>query len=186
MIDITFTVTGLAEAQARINQIIDRLNEPKEGLERATNQVAGVFAHNYDTEGGLVGGWAQLAEVTNAMREWQGYSAEHPILIRYGALRAVAVEFFQEARAGSAISVGDDYSGQTVSGSLQINRNVATLHIGGSYKVLNQFDYTNIRTGPNGRYQGWEARPYWFVSNEVVAAASKGVRDWVVTEVLKS
>lgn len=175
---IDFQAIGLAVAQKRINQIINRLGQPRRGLELATNQVAGVFQDNYDSEGSHVGGWPQLAELTNAMRAYQGYDEEHPILIRYGALRAVAVEFFKDAKAGEAISHGDDYSDNVVSGSLRISGNTATLHMGGSYKVLNQTGHSNARTGPN------PARPFWFIDRAAVAAAGAGVKSWIEDEVL--
>jgi hypothetical protein len=176
---ITFSVTGLQQAVAKIAQIQRNLAQPKTGLERATHKVAEVFEKNYDSEGGLVGGWPDLAEKTQNMRAWQGFEPEHPIMIRYGSFRAVAVEFFKTAKDGHVFSSTDDYSDQTVTGSLQIAGNKATLQVGGSYKVLNQWGYGNTNgSGDN------PARPYWFIDRQSVAAGVEGIRDWIENEVL--
>lgn len=175
---IKATLTGHVPVQKRLSKIAKSLAQPRTGLEKATNKVAGVFEDNYDSEGGHVpGGWPELSELTLAMREYQGYP-DGPILVRYGALRAVAVEFFKDAKAGQAITHGDDYSDNVVAGSLQVSNKVATLHMGGSYKVLNQMGHDNARWGPN------PARPFWFVDRATVAAASEGIRDWIEDEVL--
>lgn len=174
---VTIRVRNRKEAEQRVNDIISKLRSPKGGLERATENVAKEWAKNFDEEGSRVGGWADLAEMTQNMREYQGFAPAHPILIRYGALRAVAVDFFERGREGQR-SEGDNYSDEVVKGRLSINRNTAELEIGGSYKVANQYGFLT-KTG-----QFVPARPFWFVDRGVSAAARTGIRDWIVYEVL--
>lgn len=176
----TIVVKNDKAAAARIDEIARRLKQPKNGLIRATNKVAQKFGENFDSEGGLVGGWPDLAEQTQGMREWQGFSPDHPILIRYGALRAVAVEFFQNAKGSGSVSKGDSYSDEVVKGSLSLRGQTARLYIGGSYKVMNQFGYPDTNgSGVN------PPRPFWFVNKHSIAAARDGVKEWIEDEVLK-
>lgn len=176
---ITIRVRGEAQAQARLNEIVNRLKKPEGGLIKATNKVAEVFAENYDREGSMVGGWPQLAEKTQNLREYYGYPREHPILIRYGALRAVAVEFFEEAKKPGRTSKNDDYSNQTTTGTLSISGDRAELQVSG-WKVSNQYGFSH----PNNPTDT-PARPFWFIDRNSVAAAREGVKEWIEDEVLK-
>lgn len=182
MARITVRVRGRREAERYINRVIGELQEPKGGLVKATNKVAEVFAKNYDSEGSMVGGWPDLAEMTQDIREEQGFPASHPILIRYGSLRAVAVDFFENTRREGKTSKGDNYSDETVTGSLNIRRNVATMQVGGSYKVRNQTGHPGGGWAPGGDVP---PRPFWFVDRHTVAAARDGLKDWIEDEVLK-
>lgn len=180
MTRIVIRVKGEEQAMKRLADIEARLRNPKGGLIRATNKVAEKFGENFDGEGSLVGGWPDLAEQTRNIREWQGFPAEHPILFRYGALRAIAVEFFEEAKRGGSRSKGDNYSNEVVTGRLDINGNVAQMWVGGSYKVMNHYGHPNV--APEGDNP---PRPFWFVNRYSVAAAREGVKDWIEDEVLK-
>lgn len=172
-------VVGVARVIAHLAKLQSGLQEPTKGLENATNYVAKVFRQNYDSEGGLVGGWEDLAEKTQSIRSWQGFEPEHPIMVRYDSLRHIAVTFFETAKAGYRASSTDGYSDQTVEGSLTISGSRATLSIGGGYKILNQFGYPDTNgSGDN------PARPYWFINAQVVDEAQHGVVDWIKDEVL--
>jgi hypothetical protein len=177
---VTVQVRGLREVEKKLDDIFDRLQNPGDGLVRATNKVAEVWGKNFDEEGRAVGGWPELAEMTQSIRESQGFPPEHPILIRYGSLRAVAIEFFEEARREGKTSKGDNYSDETVRGSLDIDRNTATLTVGDSWKVANQWGHPNQRG-----QRPTPARPFWFVDRHSIAAAKEGVMDWIEDEVLR-
>lgn len=177
---VQIRVTGLRGVERKLDQIFDRLKEPKEGLIRATNRVAKEWGDNFDSEGGRVGGWPELAEMTRDIREYQGFPPDRPIMLRYGALRAIAVEYFENAKREGRAAKGDNYSDETVKGSLEITRGTATLRVGDSWKVANQWGFTNSATG-----QQVPARPFWFVDRRAVAAAKEGVMDWLEDEVLR-
>lgn len=183
MIEYRIEARGLRENQRALRGIVERLGRPEKGLEEATHRVAGVFKDNYDSEGGLVGGWPELSEYALNIREWQGVPPG-PILVRYGSLRSMAVDFFRTARSGSSDSAGSStpfktWSDQTVSAQLGISGGVATLRLSGGYKLLNQWGHGNW--GPMGDVP---ARPFWFVNDEVVRAARDGVEEWIKDEVL--
>lgn len=183
MIDFRIQATNLTQVRARLDKIIRNLNDPKEGLERATHKVAGIFKENYDNEGSMVGGWPALSDYALNIRQWQGVPPG-PILVRYGALRAIAVEFFQTARAGSSASAGGSYpfktwSDQTVTGQLNVSGPRATLILGGSYKILNQWGHENW-----GPMSDVPARPFWFVGPQSIAASRDGIVEWIEDEVL--
>lgn len=185
MIDFQIQATGLREDMVALEKIVDRLGNVSDGLERATHNVAGVFAQNYASEGGMVGGWPGLADYTLNIREWQGVPPG-PILIRYesGGLWSMAVDFFLTARAGSRASAGGSYpfktwSDQTVNAQLQVGDNRATLSLSGSYKLLNQWGHPNW-----GQMSDVPARPFWFVNDNVVREAREGVESWIQDEVL--
>lgn len=174
---ITITATGIREVIANLRKLQDGLEHPKEGLLRSTHAVAGVFAKNYDEQGSAVGGWADLSEQTLAMREWQGFDPG-PIMYRYGALRDMAVAFFQRSTGGSE-SKGDSYSDNVTTATLDIEDNKAALSLGGSYKVLNQFGYPNT----NGSGEN-PARPFWFINSDTIVAGRDAMEDWIKDEVL--
>lgn len=177
---INIQVTGITEAAQALQQIADRLQNAENGLLRATNNVADVWRKNFDSEGSMVsGGWPELADATQEIRANEGFSPDHPILFRYGALRGVAVEFFQKASHGGSTSQSDNYSQQVTTGSLSITDKVATLEAHG-WKVANQWGHPG-----NGRYGPVPARPFWFVDKSTIAAAREGIRDWILDEVVK-
>ena len=188
-LQINIQVSGLNEAIQWLDRFGEHLENPTMGLEYATHSMADVFARNYDGEGSEVGGWAELSEYTNRIREWQGFDPDHPVLVRSGALRAMAVEFFQTAMAGQTATAGDDFpaktwSDQVVRGHLDIqdsgNGQTAVLSLGGSYKLLNQFGHANAFG-----YEDNPARPYWFITSASTTAARDGVIKWLQDEVLK-
>ena len=177
---VRVVVTGVPEAMQKLTEVQGKLQNDREtAVLQATNEVAGVWRQNFDREGGMVGGWAELAEKTQNLREYYGYSASHPILFRYGALRGVAVDFFQQARGSGSVSKSDSYSAQDTRGTLELSNGLAKLSAQG-WKVANQYGFTGGRgespTPP---------RPFWFVDNNVIAAAGKGVEYWLLHDVLR-
>lgn len=179
MTRITIRTRGIPQAISKLEDIVKRVQEPKNGLVRATNRVAAEWGKNFDAEGQQVGGWPELAEMTQNIREYQGFNADHPILIRYGALRAVAIEFFEQARREGQTSKGDNYSDEVVKGTLSIARNTASLKVGDSWKVANQWGFRTA-TGSTT-----PARPFWYVDRRAIAAAREGVKEWLEDDVLR-
>lgn len=174
---ITIQVVGQQGVMARIGQFVHGLEHPKEGLIRSTHGVANVFARNYDEQGSAVGGWAALSERTLAMRQYQGFDPG-PILLRYGAFRDMAIAFFQKSTGGTD-SASDSYSDNVTDASLVVDDERAVLSLGGSYKILNQFGYSNTNgSGDN------PARPYWFINSDAIVGAREGMEDWLRDEVL--
>jgi hypothetical protein len=183
---IQITSTGIPQWVAYLTKIGQRLQSPQGGLESATHAVAGVFQQNYDSEGGEVGGWADLSEYAQSVRWWQGFQPDHPILVRYGSLRNIAVDFFQSASIGSTRSAGGDteaWSDQEVTGTLEYRKSgddaTATLVLSGSYKILNQTGHPNAFG-----YSDNPARPFWFVNSASLTAAQSALKKWIEDEVL--
>jgi len=185
---ISYQALGVAQALAGIAKIVRGLQNPQSGLEGATHAIAKIFAQNFEGEGSLVGGWDDLSEYTQRIREWQGFDPEKPILFRYGSLRKIAVDFFESARMGEVASHGADFpartwSDQQVTGSLTMHQgnsgSTATLQIQGSYKILNQFGHGNAFG-----YSDNPARPYWFVNPATGQAARDAIIQWVKDEVI--
>lgn len=174
---ITVTITGGDTRQQieYINRVRRRLQDPQGGLIAAANATAGVWEDNFRTSGGEVGGWAELAQSTLDNRARQGMPSG-PILIKYGALKAVVTEGFMEAKGPGSWSKNDPYSPHTTSARLTINKGLATLSARG-WKIANQYGYSNRRYAP--------ARPFWFVNRNVMAASKKAVEKWIADEVVR-
>lgn len=175
---VVATVTGLKEAMAYIAQVEDRLqNDRHKGLFKAVNRIGDVWLDNYETEGGRVGGWPDLAEYTVARREEDGFPGTNPILKRSGALKGVMVESLTRVSSSGSISRNDTYSPQTTRSSIAVKDGVAVIDAHG-WKVANQY-----RVG--GRF-GHPARPIWFVDKTVSFAARSGIIDWLANDVVRS
>lgn len=160
-------VEGLENVLAAFATLREELSNPTIGLVSATNGVAAVWAANYDAEGSMVGGWADLAQKTQDLRQAKGLDPEHPILFRYGTLRGIVIDLFQKPAASSATATSD--SGADISGSLTISEGTATLSASG-WPVVNQWEDA-AKNRP--------ARPYWFVNPQVEQAALDGVALWL-------
>ena len=168
---------GSTHAQvAYLAKIKRKLQNRREGLVQATNKVAEVFDRNFTSEGSMVGGWAELAEKTKEIRREQGYGPT-PILIRYGALRAVVTQGFMQANGPGSWARTDDYSDHTTSARLRISRDTAVLEAHG-WKVANQWGH------PNRSGRPVPARAFWFTTRPAMSAAKEGVVRWIATEVL--
>lgn len=180
MTTVTIRVRNMAQAIEKVNEVERKTTSEREGgVLRATNQVAKVWAKNFAGEGSAVGGWAALRPRTQRTREWQGFSPRHPILYRYGTLRGVMVDFFQQARGSGEVNKADTYSGHITTGALSIKDGVAKLE-GRGWKIANQWGYP----AANGAGET-PARRFWFVDDSVIGAARQGVVDWLLDEVVK-
>lgn len=159
------TVTGMGRAVTALGKLRYALGRPRPGLFRATNKVAELWGVNYDQEGSMVGGWADLAARTQAERAKLGFGAAHPILFRYGALYGVTIDMFAHAQQNAWAVAGDGDA--RVGGALTVSNNTATLYAVG-WPIANQWE--------DSRHP---ARPYWFVDQRSVAAAKVGVEEWL-------
>lgn len=169
---------GTSHAQQQyLQRVKDRLSDPRNGLVKAANAAAGVWEKNFRSGGSKVGGWASLAEATKQNRRRQGMP-EGPVLIKYGALKAVVTEGFMEARGPGAWSKTDPYSPHTTRARLSINKGLARLTANG-WKVANQYGH------PNHSGRAIPPRPFWFVDRTVMAASKSAVEKWIADEVVR-
>jgi hypothetical protein len=163
MYQVRMTVSGLPQALKAIATIEDSVGNKKDDYSYAALRgAATVFDKNFATEGGEVGGWADLAEQTVRERERKGFGGAHPILIRYGHLREVTATSLMDAD-GSRTFTKMDNDGNSINVSLKSRNGVLNVSAGGE-KAVNQF------AGDNR-----PARPYWFVNGHVQAEARKHV-----------
>ena len=163
--------------QQYLKRVQDRLRDPQKGLVKAANAAASLWEKNFRSGGKAVGGWAELAEATKRNRARQGMPSG-PILIKYGALKAVVTEGFMSARGPGAWMKTDPYSPHTTRGRLAIRRGVATLSAHG-WKVANQYGH------PNHTGRAIPPRPFWFVDRNVMAASKTAVEKWIADEVVR-
>lgn len=169
----TTGVDGVAQYLARVGE---KLHEPEGGLRNAVNRVGAYWQRNYEAEGGLNGGWADLALRTQEDRARQGYPPTNPIMLRYGATYRTSTLFFADAKGPGRRTEGVPYDDRvSIVGILEFDKNTASLSLEGQ-QVFNH--WPGIR---NNR----PARPIWFVTPAVVSEATQGVFDWLVEEVLK-
>jgi hypothetical protein len=164
-------VAGLREAIDYIERFENRLKNRNRGLFKAVNRIADVWLDNFQSEGARVGRWDALADSTQAKRAAQGFSPDHPILERSGALKDIAVAGFTAVDTNRTQARGDSYSDQLTTSSIHVSDGVAELNAHG-WKVANQ------------ERRGHPARPIWFVDKTVLFAARGGVVDWVVNDVI--
>lgn len=167
---------GVGQQQKYLAQLNRRLKDRRGGLLEAVHEIAEEWDDNFRSEGSEVGGWAALAEATIKRRAAAGYPA-WPILVRYGALRKVAIEGFMSANSSGSWASGDNYSGHNTKGTLRLNKGEATLSAHG-WKVANQWGH------PNWRGKPIPARPFWYIDRNVRSSARDGVVRWIVDEVI--
>lgn len=172
---ITVRVTGLEGVVDYLTRVSDSLKKPEEGLHRAVNEVGKYWQRNFETEGGLNGGWAELAQSTQENRASQGYNPSYPIMLRYGALYRSSTVMFANANGPTSYSSGVPYDDRIgVTALLTFDKSSATLSLEGE-QVFNHWP---------GRRTPRPARPIWFVDSSVTESAARGVFDWLVEEVL--
>lgn len=158
---VKVTFKGLAEAQRRVTNVQKAVMNPD--IHKMVQGMAGIWQSNFDTEGGSVGGWWELAEATKRLRASRGFDPEHPILVQTGALKRAAVTGLLNVNGPRVLT----YKGVMM--SYVPNPFGATLTISGP-KVDNQFRIRDV-----GYSQ--PARPFWFVNNDVEAAATNALHD---------
>lgn len=166
---ITIKVTGLPQARMMVRRVVDLANDRDKASFKALNSVAGVFDRNFASEGGDVGGWADLAERTVAEREAKGFGGEHPILIRYGDLRNMTATALMGARRSGTFAASDA-DGKTINVLVEVNDGRMNVVATGE-KAANQV--------PGA---GRPARPFWYVNRNVENSARDGVIDYLTGE----
>lgn len=107
-----------------------------------------------------------------------GFNPAHPILYRYGNLRAVAVDFpatmSENSFKWAVMSDPDDGDTQATTFVTLAGQGFGTLSFS-SVKAVHM--YGNQRTG-------MPARPFWFVDDAVIVAGRDAVIKWIGDEVL--
>ena len=168
---ITLTYKGIDRQVKRIRNLEQVVSDPS--LDPVVRDIAKVWQVNFDTEGGKVGGWRELAEMTQAVRAERGFNPFHPILVQTGGLRRVAIERLLSA-TGSTTGRTDGASMR-----LAIGRLSALLTISGR-KVSNQF-----RAQQRGGFGAFSRPPrrFWYVDDEVRAAAHRGLRKGILDDI---
>lgn len=168
---ITLKYTGIDAQKRRIDRVIERVQNP--AMDPVVRNIAEVWKVNFDSEGGKVGGWRELAEMTQAVRAERGFDPRNPILVQTGGLRRVAIERLTNATGST--------SGRTDGASMRlaIGRASALLSITGR-KVSNQFK-ARQRSG-FGAFSR-PARRFWYVDDEVKAAAHRGLREGILSDI---
>lgn len=167
---ISLKYQGIDRQIKKVRRVQAAVEDP--ALAPVIRNIAKVWEVNFDAEGSKVGGWRQLAEITQLMRQSRGFNPDHPILVQTGGLRRAAIDALLHADGDTARRENG------ASMRLSIGKASALLTITGR-KVSNQF-----RERTRGR--GGISRPprrFWFVDDEVKAAAHKGLRDGILDEV---
>ncbi len=161
-IRLEVSVVGFGEALAHIKKVQEYVDQSPEEVGMAGVNAAGtIFEKNFDLEGkGGAGGWVDLADSTVAERVRKGFPGEHPILIRYGDLRAITGTSLRVA-GGSGIFGMTDADGKSIRVDINAGSHGAIVTASGE-KSLNQ--------NPT---QYAPARPYWFVNSAVLGAVRK-------------
>jgi len=155
---IEVKVTGLTQEINRITKVRDAVFNPD--IDNGVRKVATVWDRNFITEGSQVGGWRQLAPMTQRVRRERGYGPKHPILKQSGALRrAVAGELRYGPRSAAGPGIQQTYFKARL-------RAVVTAR---GKKAENQY-----RVRRRGR-RSTPARPFWFVNAEVEQAFATGI-----------
>jgi len=163
MFTISVSVKGMPQALDHIRRVRKAIEDSKDDLAfAALNRAAELFEQNFMSEGGAVGGWADLADSTVREREALGFGGEHPILVRYGDLRNITTTSLKAAGRSGTFSATDN-GGKTITVTLKANRGVLNVSALGE-KAINQ------EAGDDR-----PARPYWFVDGNVQQAAREGV-----------
>ena len=156
---IKWQVTGLAQAMRQVEDIkhyVESEDGRSEVAVAGLRGAASLFDTNFRSEGGLVGGWADLSDKTIEERIRLGFGAG-PILFRHGDLREMTATSLMTAD-GSGTFTKTDGQGKTITVTLVAKRGSAIVTAGGE-KAYNQVRTT---TAP--------ARPYWFVNSGVMSA----------------
>lgn len=84
---LKWTIEGVPELSRVLLMTHQKVSDFKKPLFKASQLILKDVERNFETEGGLVGGWSPLAESTVKGRLRQGYGGSHPILQRTGALK---------------------------------------------------------------------------------------------------
>lgn len=165
-------VTGLPQARKAMDRAIAITEDTGPLAFAALNAAGGLFEANFMTEGGSVGGWADLADRTVQDRESKGFGGAHPILVRYGDLRQVTATSLKAVQHSGTVTRADA-DGKTIGVTIKERRGVLNVSAFGD-KAVNQ------EPGDNR-----PARPYWWVDSHVQKAARKAVVERLADELGK-
>jgi hypothetical protein len=155
---IDVKVTGLDQEVKRITKVRDAIYAPD--IDNGVRKVATVWQKNFIQEGSKVGGWRQLALMTQKTRRARGYNPRHPILQQSGALRRAVITALKQGPSSAG--------GPGIRQSYSRSRLRAQTTASGK-KAENQY-----RVRGRGR-KATPARPFWFVDGEVDQAFSDGI-----------
>lgn len=162
---ISLQYKGIDRVQRRMKRVEAVVRDPHPAP--IVNNIAKVWKVNYNTEGSMVGGWRDLTQMTQQVRESRGFQPDHPILKQYGHLYQAAIESLVNARGRSGRSNQDGASMTWTSSNGRI-----LLRIAGK-KVSNQFRQQSRKRG-SAIYSA-PPRRFWFVNPAVVNAAKAGL-----------
>lgn len=164
---IKVTSSGLRPLTAKVERVRAAVNQPN--INKMVQGMAGIWQSNFDSEGGIVGGWRPLTKMTQDVRQQRGYPREHPILVQSGALRRAAADGLVNVNGPRVLT----YKGVMM--SYHPSQFGATLRISGQ-KVDNQFRNRNSEFSS-------PARPFWFTDHGVDDAAVAALHQWIVNEI---
>jgi hypothetical protein len=181
---------------ANLQPIIKRLQDLEKNLvdvdmSEAVQGAGKVWKANFENEGRDVGGWRELSEFTQNLREWRGYDASHPIMQQSGALyRAVAWPATFKGDSGNITTPPTPMGGggPTTASIEKYKSRVGTkaeLTISGD-KVSNHYGGENIGVGWTGSH-GYRLprRPFWYVDDRVEQAVKEAVMEQIGKELDK-
>lgn len=176
MYQITYNAIGFPQAITAMLKVKDILDTKQDDIALAAlHQVGTVFQRNFQTEGRTSGHpWPALSQSTQSERERYGFPPDHPILIRYGGLE-FATSTFLLTSSKTASYYSADPNGKAVGVTVTSSGNGVTAYAYGE-KAANQ-----VGGGPTNV----PARPYWFVTNQVMQKAHDGAVDWLADAISK-
>jgi len=177
-LNVTVTSTGIPQVLQWLGGVQQRIEDREDVVKKITGAIANIWRDNFDSGGRMVGGWADLRERTQEERAQMGLNPSHPILYRYGNLRAVAIEFFQNIASSSGwgwTSAGDVDDGDMQAATyFRQGKDGATLSFS-SVKAVHQY-------GSSKAYI--PDRPFWFVDDSIIGASRDVILDWLDKEVI--
>jgi hypothetical protein len=176
MYELRITMPGMVQVLRQIDSLKGVVENRKDEVAiGALNGAADVFERNFQGEGNMVGGWAALAERTVRERESRGFGGEHPIMIRYGDLKRIAVDSLMTVKRPTTFAATDS-DGKTIQVSLSGNNGKLIVSASGE-KAVNQIGHQSSNL---------PARPYWFVSGDVQRMARDGAVKRLADEIRKA
>ncbi len=84
---LRFTIEGVPELGRILGITHKKLSNFKKPLWESAKLILKDVEQQFKSEGGLTGGWEELADSTVAGRLREGFGGEHPILQKTGALK---------------------------------------------------------------------------------------------------
>ena len=97
---LRFTIEGVPELSRLLQMEYNKVENFQKPLQKSAQLVLADVQTNFQTEGGLVGGWQPLTAGTVKGRLRGGFGGAHPILQRSGKLKS---SFYSRVTAKKAI-----------------------------------------------------------------------------------